>query len=74
MAYLDPLKAAQVFAVADWVKSSFSSDKSNNCVEWNATGSLVGLRDSKQPNGPVFVLDHSQWTALQDAAVNRADS
>lgn len=71
MAYLDPLEATQVFAASGWVKSSFSTDKSNNCVEWNATEALVGLRDSKQPNGPVLALDHSQWTALQDAVVNR---
>lgn len=74
MAHLDPAEASQVFAASGWVKSSFSTHTSNNCVEWNTNGALVGLRDSKQLDGPVLVLSPSQWEAFQYAVLNRMDS
>lgn len=37
-----------------WRKSSFSSGNGGNCVEVAFLGSSVGVRDSKNPNGPTL--------------------
>ncbi|MDL4777468.1 DUF397 domain-containing protein [Actinomadura xylanilytica] len=47
-----------------WRKSSHSGDKAD-CVEVaRLGGGGVGLRDSKDPGGPVLVLSPRAWTAL----------
>ena len=49
------------FLGAAWRRSSRSSDTAN-CVEVAAAGSAVGVRDSKDPDGPVLVLPATAWT------------
>ncbi|QIS08665.1 DUF397 domain-containing protein [Nocardia arthritidis] len=51
----------------DWFKSRRSSGD-GNCVEVAfAANSLVGVRDSKNPSGPVLVFTADEWLAFTDA-------
>jgi hypothetical protein len=53
---------------ARWRKSSRSGDNGGNCVEVadNLPG-IVGLRDSKDPTGPVLTFEPSRWSAFVTA-------
>ncbi|WP_024804373.1 DUF397 domain-containing protein [Nocardia sp. BMG51109] len=54
---------------ARWFKSSRSSDK-DTCVEIaHLDGGMVGVRDSKNPNGPALVFAPGEWDAFT-AGVN----
>jgi hypothetical protein len=46
-------------------KSSYSADTSN-CVEV-AAGAVVGVRDSKDPAGPVLTFGPTRWTEFVDS-------
>lgn len=49
-----------------WVKSSYSN-AGQNCVEvagFSAESIQVGVRDSKQANGPAFLVPATAWTAF----------
>ena len=48
-------------STAIWRRSSRSTATSN-CVEVAAAGPAVGVRDSKDPDGPVLVLPAAAWT------------
>lgn len=39
-----------------WRKSSYSSSQGDACVELADLGTAVGVRDSKDPNGPRLVI------------------
>lgn len=58
--------------VRNWVTSSHSTGQ-NQCVQVAAlkNGRGVAVRDSKNPNGPAFVLDKAGWAALLTAAKTR---
>lgn len=45
-----------------WRKSSFTSNE--NCVEVALAVDVVGVRDSKDVDGPVLTVGHSGWRAL----------
>lgn len=47
-----------------WFKSSHSAGSNNDCVEVRITGTRVGVRDSKNPDGPHLTLPTSAWTAF----------
>lgn len=47
-----------------WRKSSFSEPNGNACVEIAFGQAAVGLRDSKNPDGPKLTFDHSHWLAF----------
>ena len=49
---------------ADWRKSTFSGDPANECVEVSFSSNAVGLRDSKNPDGPILAFNHSEWTTF----------
>ena len=51
-------------SVAKWFKSSRSAT-SANCVEvaWLERGT-VGVRDSKNPNGPALTFTPNEWDAF----------
>ena len=48
-------------STAVWRRSS-RSGATSNCVEMAVAGSAVGVRDSKDPDGPVLVLPATAWT------------
>lgn len=50
-------------STARWRKST-RSDASNTCVEVAFAGCAVGMRDSKNPTGPVLALPAAALTAL----------
>jgi hypothetical protein len=52
-----------VEVAAMWRKSSHSGGEGQECVEVAAlsTGRMVGLRDSKAPDGPVLSLTPRAW-------------
>ncbi|MFC0530416.1 DUF397 domain-containing protein [Phytohabitans kaempferiae] len=51
---------------AVWRKSSQSMN--GDCVEFAPLAEVVGVRDSKDPTGPVLVFTRSQWRAFVDGA------
>jgi Domain of unknown function (DUF397) len=50
---------------ARWQKSTRSGAGNNaNCVEVAYTGPAAGVRDSKNPTGPMLVLPTAAWTTF----------
>jgi hypothetical protein len=55
-----------------WRKSSHSVDNGGNCVELaGASGRLVAVRDSKDPDGPVLLMEPSTLRAAVRAAMSQ---
>ncbi|ROT33280.1 DUF397 domain-containing protein [Micromonospora sp. HM5-17] len=57
---------------AVWRKSSRSNGHGGNCVEVadNLPG-VVGVRDSKDPNGPVLIFETDAWRAFVHTVASR---
>ncbi|MEU8800901.1 DUF397 domain-containing protein [Spirillospora sp. NPDC048819] len=53
-----------------WRKSSRSGELGDNCVELAGLPEGVGVRDSKDPDGPKLLLGRDEFAALL-AAVKR---
>lgn len=51
------------FSATSWRKSTYS-DATATCVEVAFAGQVVGLRDSKNADGPVLAVPVSSFTAL----------
>ncbi len=51
---------------AQWRRSSYSGTN-GNCVEAAAAHAAVGVRDSKDPEGPRLVFSTSAWRAFAAA-------
>ncbi|WP_078851695.1 DUF397 domain-containing protein [Streptomyces sp. NRRL S-237] len=47
-----------------WLKASYSSDTGGECVEVAAQPCLVAVRDSKNPEGPVFTVQPAAFQAF----------
>jgi hypothetical protein len=48
--------------LAEWRKSSYSSSNGGQCVEVARNlPSVVAVRDSKTPEGPVLVFTPAEW-------------
>ncbi|HVW41385.1 MAG TPA: DUF397 domain-containing protein [Amycolatopsis sp.] len=61
----DPETAATLFDEERWEKSFASEPNGGNCVEVNIGGAgLVGVRDTKLADSPVFVFDAGEWQAF----------
>ncbi len=45
---------------AQWRKSSYSGN-TGNCVEVAITESVVGIRDSKEPDGGMLRVSREEW-------------
>ncbi|MFF1913152.1 DUF397 domain-containing protein [Streptomyces sp. NPDC058239] len=45
-----------------WFKSSYSGGSGTECVEVADLISAIGVRDSKQPQGPRIAVQRSTWT------------
>ncbi|GGQ79051.1 DUF397 domain-containing protein [Couchioplanes azureus] len=50
------------FTAARWRKSNVSWD--TNCVEVAFADGFIGVRDSKNPAGPVLTFTQGEWTAF----------
>jgi hypothetical protein len=55
----------------EWFKSSYSNE-GNNCIEVAKLADSVGVRDSKQDNGPAFTLSPAAFVSFI-AGVNEGD-
>jgi hypothetical protein len=51
-----------------WRRSSYSTSNGGNCVELAGVGGVVGVRDSKDPNGPVLLMTPAALRAAVRAA------
>ncbi|TDC97252.1 DUF397 domain-containing protein [Actinomadura sp. 7K507] len=47
-----------------WRKASHSGNDGGHCVELADLGDAVGIRDSKNPNGPKLLLPRDDFAAL----------
>ena len=47
-----------------WRKSSRSGGESGQCVEVAKASGLVGVRDSKNPDGPVLRFSPAAWESF----------
>lgn len=56
------------FSRATWRKST-RSQQSGQCVELAKVGGFIGVRDSKEPNGPVLVFTAEEIAAFLDGAI-----
>lgn len=51
-----------------WRKSSRSAATGSDCVELADLGRAVGIRDSKNPNGPILRVTRAGLAGLLEAA------
>ncbi|MCG5211698.1 DUF397 domain-containing protein [Streptosporangium sp. KLBMP 9127] len=51
------------FSSSDWYKSTHSGN-GGNCVEVAQAGTAIGVRDSKDPSGPVLAFTGPEWSAF----------
>ncbi|WP_432839124.1 DUF397 domain-containing protein [Dactylosporangium sp. CA-092794] len=57
------------FQHASWRKSSRSNGNGgSNCVEVAVVGANIGVRDSKNPDGPVLQFTAVDWESFVDGA------
>jgi hypothetical protein len=54
----------RVIAGGEWLKSSYSGGGNDHCVEVRLGGSVVGVRDSKDPGGPALWVGSVGWGAF----------
>ncbi len=52
---------------APWHKSSRSGSNGGACVEVAVESSVVGIRDSKSPDGPVLAFDRATFSKFLDS-------
>lgn len=57
------------FSRATWRKST-KSQQSGQCVEMAKVEGAIGVRDSKEPNGPILVFTVEEFAAFLDGATN----
>jgi hypothetical protein len=55
------------FSRATWRKST-RSQQSGQCVELAKMDGVIGMRDSKEPNGPILVFTVEEIAAFLDGA------
>ena len=56
---------------ATWIKSSYSGSSGGDCVEVaSLAGERRGVRDSKNPAGPVLVVGRDGWHAFRRGVRN----
>jgi hypothetical protein len=51
-------------SAAGWRTSSYSADNGSCVAVRFPQGDPVGVRDSKNPSGPVLVFPHGAWTGF----------
>ncbi|MFD5032044.1 DUF397 domain-containing protein [Streptomyces sp. NPDC058220] len=55
---------------ATWHKSSYSGDTNGECIEVATCTTAVAVRDSKNPDGPVFAVAPHAFTTFVTAAAS----
>jgi hypothetical protein len=55
----------------NWYKSSFSIND-GGCVEVSVRSDSVGIRDSKDPSGPSFVVSLEEWAGFTESVERQA--
>ncbi|MEV7195079.1 DUF397 domain-containing protein [Streptomyces sp. NPDC093510] len=57
---------------ATWWKSTYSGSSGGDCIELAQAqcNGAIGVRDSKNPNGPTFTVTHTAFTHFVAATVN----
>jgi hypothetical protein len=55
------------FTDANWRKS-IRSQNNGACVEVARVGDVIGIRDSKHPNGPILAYTLAEFSAFLDGA------
>ncbi|WNZ09392.1 DUF397 domain-containing protein [Streptomyces sp. 11x1] len=51
--------------VATWIKSSHSGEDGGNCIEIAPDiPAVVPVRDSKNPDGPILVINRPAWLSF----------
>lgn len=63
----DPATAERLFSATSWQKSFASEPNGGNCVEVNLAREMVGVRDTKLSDSPVFVFGRGEWEAFLTA-------
>jgi hypothetical protein len=68
----DSQSAAELFGVDGWFKAAASESNGTGCVEvtFGAPG-VVGLRDSKHPEGGAFAFTPAEWRTFLSCASDR---
>ncbi|MET7424341.1 DUF397 domain-containing protein [Dactylosporangium sp. NPDC005555] len=55
------------FSRATWRKST-KSQQNGQCVELARVGGVIGVRDSKEPDGPVLAFTVEEFASFLDGA------
>ncbi|MFJ6566762.1 DUF397 domain-containing protein [Streptomyces sp. NPDC091292] len=58
------ITALEVAPESAWFKSSYSNDTGGSCVEVADLADQVGIRDSKNKNGPALVVPAAAWSSF----------
>jgi hypothetical protein len=61
--------AADLATCTQWRKAR-ASQAENNCVEVARTAQWVGIRDSKNPDGPFLAVPAARWQATLEGLRN----
>ncbi|NJQ16570.1 DUF397 domain-containing protein [Streptomyces bohaiensis] len=62
---------AERFEGAEFRTSSYSQPHDSYCAEVALSGSAVGVRDSKDPGGPVVAFRRESWARFVDGVAGR---
>ena len=60
------MKSTDIAPETAWYKSSYSGAEGNSCVEIAALVQSVGIRDSKDKQGPALLVTPSAWSSFLD--------
>ncbi|WUH23989.1 DUF397 domain-containing protein [Streptomyces sp. NBC_00448] len=60
------MKSTDIAPETSWYKSSYSGAEGNACVEIAALTQNVGIRDSKDKQGPALLVTPSAWSSFLD--------
>ncbi|MFI6686633.1 DUF397 domain-containing protein [Streptomyces sp. NPDC050485] len=58
------MKSTDVAPEGAWFKSSYSGAEGNSCIEIAPLTSGIGIRDSKDKEGPALVVSAETWAAF----------
>ena len=53
-----------------WRKASKSTENGGDCIELAAADNLIGIRDSKDPNGPKLLVNRNEFGRFIEALKN----